>query len=61
MNPRWAAEDAAAQHVGVSVKTLKRWRAQGLVTAYRFGARLIRYDLNELDAMPTNAGCEVVE
>ncbi|MEH3142507.1 MAG: helix-turn-helix domain-containing protein [Mycobacterium kyogaense] len=52
-NPRWATEDQAAEHVGVSVYTIRRWRDQGLIAGYRFGSRCLRYDLNEIDAMAT--------
>lgn len=49
--PRWATKEQAAQHVGVSVKTIMRWAADGRIRTHRAGPRLIRYDLNELDAM----------
>lgn len=48
---RWAAKPSAAQHVGVHPDTIDAWVEAGLITAYRFGPRAIRYDLNELDAM----------
>jgi excisionase family DNA binding protein len=41
----------AASYVGVSTKTVRRWIAAGRVTGYRAGPRLIRIDLNEVDAM----------
>ncbi len=41
----------AADYLGVSTKTLRRYIAAGRVTGYRTGPRLIRVDLNELDAM----------
>lgn len=41
----------AAQYLGVSAKTIRRYIAAGRVTGYRTGPRLIRVDLNELDAM----------
>lgn len=50
---RWASKAEAAQHVSVNPETIERWREQGLITAYRAGPRLIRYDLNEIDAMLT--------
>lgn len=50
-HPRWVSKDGAAQHVGVGQETIERWREQGLITAYRAGPRLIRYDLNQIDAM----------
>ncbi len=47
---RWASLDAAAEYLGVSTKTLRRMIAAGTVTGYRAGPRLLRVDLNELDA-----------
>lgn len=33
-----------AEHFGVDDKTIRRWIAQGRLTAYRVGPRLIRID-----------------
>lgn len=41
----------AADEYGVSTKTLRRYIAAGRLTGYRMGPRLIRVDLNELDAL----------
>ena len=41
----------AAEHVDVSTKTIRRYIAAGLITGYRAGPRLIRVDLDELEAM----------
>ena len=48
---RWASLTAGAEHIGVSDKTMRRMIASGRVTGYRVGPRLIRVDLNELDAL----------
>jgi excisionase family DNA binding protein len=41
----------AADHLGLSEKSLRRYIAQGLITGYRVGQRrLIRVDLNEVEA-----------
>lgn len=40
----------AAQYTATSTKTIRRWLANGSLTGYRIGPRLIRVDLNELDA-----------
>ena len=48
---RWTSLTLGAEHIGVSEKTLRRLVASGRITGYRFGPRLIRLDLNELDAM----------
>ena len=49
-----------AEYLGVSTKTMRRYIADGRITGYRAGPRLIRIDLNELDAMlrpiPTAGG-----
>lgn len=54
-HPRWATKPQAAEHVHVHPETIDSWVQAGLITAYRCGPRLIRYDLNELDAMLTAA------
>ena len=43
--------DEAADYVGVHPTTLRRWIAQGRLNSYAAGPRLIRIDLDELDAM----------
>jgi excisionase family DNA binding protein len=58
---RLASITEAAEYVGVSPKTLRRYIASGRITGYRTGPRLIRVDLTELDAvllqrLPTAAG-----
>ena len=42
---------AAAQHAACSSKTIRRRIAAGELTGYRLGSRLIRVDLDELDAL----------
>ena len=49
--PRWATLDAAADYIAVSRKSVRRMISQGQITGYRAGGRLIRVDLNELDAL----------
>lgn len=51
--PRWATKPQAAAHVSVHPETIDNWVERGLIHAYRAGPRLIRYDLNEIDAMLT--------
>ena len=41
----------AAQYAAVSTKTLRRRISDGSLTGYRMGPRLIRVDLNEVDAL----------
>lgn len=46
---RWAKQAEAAEHIGVNPRTLRKYVAEGLVPAHRIG-RMIRFDLNEVDA-----------
>ena len=41
----------AAEHLDVSTRTVRRWIASGDLTGYRAGKRIIRVNLNEVDAM----------
>lgn len=38
----------AAGIAGVHPKTIRRWIAEGRITGYRMGPRLVRVDLDEL-------------
>lgn len=48
----------AAEQFGVSSRTLRRYISAGRITGYRFGPRMLRVDLDELDALlrPLAAG-----
>lgn len=50
----------AAQYAGVHPRTLRRYIAAGRLTGYRLGPRVIRIDVDELDALlapiPTASG-----
>ncbi len=56
---RLVALTTAAEYADVSTKTMRRWIAAGAVPGYRAG-RLIKVDLNDLDAalrpIPAAAG-----
>jgi excisionase family DNA binding protein len=41
----------AATYADVSTRTLRRYISHGRLTGYRVGPRLIKVDLNELDAI----------
>ena len=41
---------AAADHYGVSLQTVRRWISRRKITAYRVEPRLIRVDLDEIEA-----------
>ena len=47
---RWASVKDAAAHLGVVPRTIREMISDGRLRAYRNGARLVRVDLNELDA-----------
>ena len=40
----------AAKHYSVCTKTLRRYISDGRITAYRIGPRMLRVDLDEVDA-----------
>jgi excisionase family DNA binding protein len=46
----------AADYAGVHVKTIRRWISAGRLTGYRLGPRLIKVDLDQIDAMLTPIG-----
>ncbi|MDV6291495.1 helix-turn-helix transcriptional regulator [Rhodococcus aetherivorans] len=41
----------AAEYAGVCSKTIRRRISDGTISGYRFGPRLIRVDLDEIDAV----------
>lgn len=43
----------AATYADVSAKTIRRWISVGRLAAYRVGPRLVKVDLNDLDALAT--------
>ena len=45
--------EQASNYTGLSVKTLRRRISDGTLTGYRAGPKLVRVDLNEVDAMLT--------
>jgi excisionase family DNA binding protein len=42
---------AAADYAGLHHQTLRAWIRQGRITGYRFGPKLLKIDLDELDAL----------
>ncbi len=54
----YASLAEAAEAHAVSVKTLRRRIADGSLTGYRFGPKIIRVDLDEVAALmvPTRGG-----
>ena len=47
---RWASMQQCADYVGVGLHTIRDWIAKGQIRGYRMNSRVIRVDLNELDA-----------
>jgi excisionase family DNA binding protein len=47
---RWATPTEAADYARVTTRTIRQMAADGRITLYRNGSRLVRVDLNELDA-----------
>lgn len=47
---RWVSQQEAAEYLGVTDRTIRQMIADGRLTGYRSGARLVRVDLNEVDA-----------
>jgi excisionase family DNA binding protein len=47
--PRWADSATAAQYIGVTRKTIYNMCADGRLTSYFLGPRILRIDLNEID------------
>jgi excisionase family DNA binding protein len=47
---RYVKPSEAAEYLGVTTRTIRQMIADGRLTGYRSGARLVRIDLNQLDA-----------
>lgn len=47
---RYAKIKEAAEYLGVTDRTIRQMVADGRLTGYRSGPRLVRIDLTELDA-----------
>lgn len=48
---RLASIQDTADYLGTSTKTVRRYIAAGRLKAYRLGARAVRVDLDQLDAL----------
>jgi excisionase family DNA binding protein len=49
--PRWATVKEAANHIGLSVRTIRRYISTGRLDANRLGPRRLEVDLNEVDKL----------
>lgn len=47
---RYATLFEAAEYLGVTDRTVRKMIADGRITGYRSGTRLVRVDLNDIDA-----------
>lgn len=47
---RYVTPTQAAEYIGVTPRTIRQMLADGRLRGYQCGARLIRLDLNEIDA-----------
>lgn len=48
---RYETLQSAADRLAVDPRTLRRWIAAGRLEAYRTGPRLLRLDVDEVDAL----------
>lgn len=48
---RLVSINQASEYAACSTKTIRRYIAAGRLTGYRMGKRMIRVDLNEIDAL----------
>ena len=55
---RWGTKADVADYLNLSTKTVDRLTERGLIRAYPLGPRLLRYDLNEIDAALVAASTE---
>jgi excisionase family DNA binding protein len=53
---RWASYHDTAEYIGVVPATIKNMVADGRLTAYRFGSRIVRIDLDEVDSAMLPSG-----
>lgn len=47
---RFYSLEQSATYLDVTVKTVRRWIAEGRLPAYRLGDRLLKVDIADLDA-----------
>ncbi|MGO9155499.1 helix-turn-helix transcriptional regulator [Mycobacterium sp.] len=52
---RFVSPTEAAEYLGVHVRTIRNMQADGRLTAYRLGGRVVRFKLSELDAAMVSA------
>lgn len=50
---RWATYKQTAEYLDLNERTVRQMVEDGRITAYNLGARVVRFDLNEIDAAMT--------
>ncbi|HEY9311742.1 helix-turn-helix domain-containing protein [Williamsia sp.] len=55
---KYLSVDQAAEELGVSSKSIRRWISGGRLTARRAGPRLIRIDRREIEKMMSPVGAQ---
>ena len=53
ITPAWLTGPEAQDYLNVTEKTLRRYVASGKLPAYRMGGRLLRFKVEDLDALMT--------
>lgn len=53
---RWATTAQTAEYLNITPRTVRQMRADGRLTAYMLGGRVIRFDLNEVDSALQRCG-----
>lgn len=56
---RYVTQAEAADYLGVTARTIRQMIADGRLTGYRSGPRIVRVDLNEVDAAMKPFGGDV--
>jgi excisionase family DNA binding protein len=56
---RYASVQDAAEYLGVTDRTIRQMISDGRLTGYRNGKKLVRLDLNEIDARMEAFGGDV--
>lgn len=52
----YVTQAQAAEYLGITPRTIREMIADGRLTAYRLGTRVVRLDLDEIDAAMTPVG-----
>ena len=50
LTPRWATMDEVAEYLRLTKRTVRDMRRDGRLKGYSLGERVVRFDLNQVDA-----------